>query len=86
MLMEKAGYAIFHVKDKTTGKQWDEYANDYLSPMQEKQMSTQPDLILQFAYYLKERLADQGYEDVEIRAEVFVSLNEGRIGYWWIPM
>lgn len=78
MLMEKAGYAIFHVKDKTTGKQWDEYANDYLSPMQEKQMSTQPDLILQFAYYLKERLADQGYEDVEIRAEVFVSLNGGK--------
>lgn len=77
MLMEKAGYAIFHIKDKTTGREWEEYANDYLSPMQEKQMSTQPDLILQFVHFLKQSLADQGYNDVEIRAEVYVSLNGG---------
>lgn len=77
MLMEKAGYAIFHIKDNNTSREWEDYANDYLSPMQEKQMSTQPDLILQFAHFLKQRLADQGYEDVEIRAEVYVSLNGG---------
>lgn len=77
MLMEKAGYAIFHIRDNTTGREWEEYANDYLSPMQEKQMSTQPDLILQFVHFLKQRLADQGYKDVEIRAEVYVSLNGG---------
>lgn len=77
MLMEKAGYAIFHIKDKKTGREWEDYASDYLSAMQAKQMSTQPDLILQFAHYLKQRWADQGYEDVEIRAEVYVSLNGG---------
>lgn len=77
MLMEKAGYAIFHIKDKATGREWEDYANDYLSPMQVKQMSTQPDLILQFAHFLKQKMADQGYEDVEIRAEVYVSLNGG---------
>lgn len=75
MLMEKAGYAIFHIRDKATGREWEDYANDYLSPMQEKQMATQPDLILQFAHFLEQRLADQGYKEVEIRAEVFVSLN-----------
>jgi hypothetical protein len=75
MLMEKAGYAIFHIKDKVSGKQWEDYAHAYLSPMQEKQMATQPDMILQFAHFLKQQLADQGYEDVEIRAEVYVSLN-----------
>ncbi len=75
MLMEKAGYAIFHIRDKTTGREWEDYANDYLSPMQEKQMATQPDLILQFAHFLEQKMADQGYKDVEIRAEVYVSLN-----------
>ncbi|RAI86750.1 vitamin K-dependent gamma-carboxylase-like protein [Algoriphagus yeomjeoni] len=77
MLIEKAGYAIFHIKDKKTGREWEDYASDHLSAMQTKQMSTQPDLILQFVHYLKQRWADQGYEDVEIRAEVYVSLNGG---------
>ncbi|WP_245802945.1 HTTM domain-containing protein [Cyclobacterium lianum] len=75
MLMEKAGYAIFHIRDKATGREWESYASDYLSPMQEKQMATQPDLILQFAHFLQQKLSDQGFDDVEIRAEVHVSLN-----------
>lgn len=75
MLMEKAGYAIFHVTDKNTGKQWEIYAHDYLSPMQEKQMSTQPDLLLQYAHFLKRKLEQEGFFDVEIRAEVYVTLN-----------
>ncbi|WP_162415906.1 HTTM domain-containing protein [Cyclobacterium roseum] len=78
MLMEKAGYAIFHIRDNVTGREWENYASDYLSPMQEKQMATQPDLILQFAHFLKQKLADQGFEEVEIRAEVYVSLNGGK--------
>ncbi|MEB2778977.1 HTTM domain-containing protein [Algoriphagus sp. C2-6-M1] len=75
MLMEKAGYAIFHVKDPQTGKEWEEYARDYLTPMQEKQMSTQPDMILQFVHYLEEQMGEIGFPEVEIRAEVYVTLN-----------
>ncbi|MEX2593732.1 MAG: HTTM domain-containing protein [Anditalea sp.] len=75
MLMEKAGYAIFHIKDPDTGKEWEEYAHDYLTPVQEKQMSTQPDMILQFAHFLEKQLVQQGITDPEVRAEVYVSLN-----------
>lgn len=75
MLMEKAGYAIFHIKDPQTGKEWEAYAHDYLTPMQEKQMSTQPDMILQFAHFLEEMLIQQGIADPEVRAEVYVALN-----------
>ncbi|WP_246581606.1 HTTM domain-containing protein [Echinicola shivajiensis] len=75
MLMEKAGYAIFHIKDPQSGKEWEAYARDYLTPMQEKQMATQPDMILQFVQFLKQELSSQGIENPEIRAEVYVSLN-----------
>lgn len=75
MLMEKAGYAIFHIKDPVSGNAWEAYAKDHLTPMQEKQMATQPDMILQFVHYLENELDKQGIKDPEIRAEVYVSLN-----------
>ena len=75
MLMEKAGYAIFHITDPSNGNTWEMYPKDYLTPMQEKQMSTQPDMILQFAHFLEKELQKQGISNPEIRAEVYVSLN-----------
>lgn len=75
MLMEKAGYAIFHIRDPLTDRSWEIYAKDYLTPAQEKQMSTQPDMILQFAHFLKDKLREEGLSSTEIRAEVYVSLN-----------
>lgn len=75
MLMEKAGYAIFHITDPSTGNTWEMYPKDYLTPMQEKQMATQPDMILQFAHFLEKELQKQGIQNPEIRAEVYVSLN-----------
>ncbi|UII31768.1 HTTM domain-containing protein [Fulvivirga ulvae] len=75
MLMEKAGYVIFHVKDPETGREWEAYAHDYLTPVQEKQMSTQPDMILQYAQFLEQQYIKQGIKDPEIRAEAYVTLN-----------
>ena len=46
MLMEKAGFAEFFVSDEQTGKTWVVFNSDYLTPQQEKMMSTQPDMIL----------------------------------------
>jgi hypothetical protein len=46
-----------------------------LTYQQEKQMSFQPDMILQFAHYLEQHLQAQGFTDLEIRAEAYVSLN-----------
>lgn len=75
MLMEKAGYAIFHVTDPITGKAWEVNNYDFLSPNQEKMMSTQPDMILQFAHYLEEFYQKEGIENPKITAETYVSLN-----------
>lgn len=75
MLMEKAGYVIFHVKDPETNRQWEAYAHDHLTPMQEKQMSTQPDMILQYAQFLEQEYIKQGITAPEIRAEAYVTLN-----------
>jgi hypothetical protein len=74
MLMEKAGMATFHVKDNNN--QVVEIRNsDYLTPQQEKQMSTQPDMILQFAKHLAWVHRQQGWQNPEVYVESYVSLN-----------
>jgi len=75
MLMEKAGYAIFHVKDNKTGKRWEVNNRDYLTANQEKMMSTQPDMILQFAQYLEQVHQAKGSGDISIFVESYVALN-----------
>lgn len=75
MLMEKAGYVTFHITDPATGRTGEAYPCDYLTPWQEKNMSTQPDMILQFAHFLQEEYNKQGIANAEIRAEAYVTLN-----------
>lgn len=74
MLMEKAGTAFFYVTDKATGRKVEEVPANYLTPNQEKMMSTQPDMILQFAKYLGQRWKDQGI-DPKVTVESYVTLN-----------
>lgn len=78
MLMEKAGYAQFKVVDGKSGKSFLIDNKDFLSPLQEKQMSFQPDFILEYAHYLADHYQQQGYENVEIYVESYVALN-GRL-------
>lgn len=75
MLMEKAGTATFFVKDAETGREGSVINNQFLNPHQEKQMAMQPDLILQYAKYLKAYYLAQGTNEPQVRAEVFVTLN-----------
>ncbi|MFZ9848721.1 MAG: HTTM domain-containing protein [Flavobacteriales bacterium] len=75
MLMEKGGYAIFKVKDKDSGRSWEVRNYDFLTPVQEKIMSTQPDMILQFAHFLAEKYHKKGMPNVEIKVECYVTLN-----------
>ena len=53
MLMEKSGYAQFVIMDKATKGKINIDNSEYLTPLQEKMMSTQPDLILQYAHFLR---------------------------------
>tara|TARA_B100000683_G_scaffold90352_1_gene89528 strand:- start:323 stop:1672 length:1350 start_codon:yes stop_codon:yes gene_type:complete len=81
MLMEKSGHATFHVQQEGIKGSIEVENSTFLTPIQEKMMSTQPDLILQFARYLSAYYKD--YEVLDslvikkpvITADVFVSLN-----------
>lgn len=75
MLMEKAGYAQFKVVDGKTGKRFYVDNSDFLTPFQEKQMSTQPDFILQYAHYLADHFRKDDHENIEIYVESYVALN-----------
>jgi hypothetical protein len=75
MLMEKAGTAFFYVKDAKTGKESEVMNCDFLTKNQEKMMATQPDMIVQFAHYLKEKYEQKGMKDPQVRVESYVTLN-----------
>ncbi len=75
MLMEKAGYTTFTVSDeKSKNTEWVNN-RDYLTAQQEKMMSTQPDMILQFAHHLKTVYQNKGYQNPIIRCQSRVTLN-----------
>lgn len=75
MLMEKSGTATFYVKDSINGREGEVINSDFLKPHQEKQMSMQPDMILEFAHFLANHFREQGIEKPQVRAEVYVTLN-----------
>ncbi|MEN1786307.1 MAG: HTTM domain-containing protein, partial [Bacteroidota bacterium] len=78
MLMEKAGYCQFKIVDGQSGKWFYVDNTDFLTPFQEKQMSFQPDFILEYAHYLKRHFEGQGHENIEIYVESYVTLNGRR--------
>ncbi len=75
MLFEKAGTATFYVFDENTQREGVVVNSDFLNPHQEKQMAMQPDMILQFAQFLKKQYEAKGLKVNTVRAEVYVTLN-----------
>lgn len=75
MLMEKNGSVVFHVRVKDSGKEFSIQPADFLTPIQARQMSFQPDMILQFAHYLHSYYLKNDLGDTEIRAECYASVN-----------
>lgn len=75
MLVEKAGDATFYVKDGVTGREGIVYNREFLNIHQEKQMSFQPDMILQFAHFLGKHYSINGVQKPQVRAEVYVTMN-----------
>ena len=73
MLIEKSGWARFYVENQK-GQREEVDLKKYLTQNQEKMLSTQQDLILQFADFI----ADQYEEEVGVYAEVYVSLSGRR--------
>ena len=75
MLMEKAGYAHFRVVDAATGQRFYVDNADFLTPLQDKQMATQPDFILQYAHFLANHFQQQGHVNVQVFVDSYVALN-----------
>ncbi len=75
MLMEKAGKAFFYVTDGGTKRSGETMMDHDLTANQEKMMSTQPDMILQYAHFLKNKYQALGIKYPEIRVECYVTLN-----------
>lgn len=78
MLMEKAGYAQFTIKDHT-GKYAVANNNEFLTVLQEKMMSTQPDMLLQYAHILRDHYTHLGFKNPQVYVDSYVALN-GRSG------
>lgn len=78
MLMEKAGYTNFIVTDSKTKQKFRVNNQEFLTTFQEKQMSFQPDFILEYAHFLRDYYASKGIFQPEVRVESYVALN-GRL-------
>ena len=76
--MEKSGHSTFTVIDKETNKRVVVSNDNFLTPFQEKQMSFQPDLILEYAHYLKDHYKKKGFKKPRVYVDSFVTLN-GRL-------
>lgn len=75
MLMEKAGYSQFIVKDIDSGQKFLVDNSEYLSSFQEKQMSTQVDFIIEYAHFLQQQFNKNGTRKIEVYVESYVALN-----------
>ncbi len=71
MLVEKTGHATFFVRDPASGREWTVFPSEYLTPLQESEMVSQPDMLLQFAHFLQ----DEFGSNMQVHAEAYVSWN-----------
>ena len=83
MLIEKKGYTNFKIVDKENNSSFYVKNEDYLTEFQERQMSFQPDFILEYAHFLGDIHSKEGIKDVEVYADSYVTLN-GRISRQFI--
>ncbi len=74
LIREKHG-AVTFIAELADAKQLEIPSHNYLTPRQEREMSGQPDLIIQLARHVAIDLRAKGYQVVAIRARAHVSLN-----------
>jgi vitamin K-dependent gamma-carboxylase len=74
MVREKNGSVTYVVRN-ARGNEWFVSPRRYLTRVQEREMSGQPDLILQLAHHIRDEVSDRLGEPVEVRADALASLN-----------
>ncbi|MBI1226413.1 MAG: hypothetical protein GC192_14365 [Bacteroidetes bacterium] len=75
MLRSKRGYGHFVIKDLRTEATTNINVDDYLTDRQREKIFTHPDMVLQFAHYLRDLWHRRGVPDVAVFANVRASLN-----------
>lgn len=75
MVREKNGAITYYVRNKDTGRVWPVSPNYYLTAIQARELSSQPDLILQLAHHIRDDFQKNNKGPVEVRVEARVSLN-----------
>ncbi len=79
MVREKHGSVNYKlVSSKTRNKAVEISPRKYLTMRQEREMSGQPDLILQLAHKIREDYKSQGHRNVKIYCDAWISLNGRR--------
>ena len=71
------------VLNKENGKSFMVINAEFLSEFQERQMSFQPDFILEYAHHVGEYYKKNGLNNIEIYADSYVTLN-GRLSQRFI--
>ncbi|GAA4850426.1 HTTM domain-containing protein [Algivirga pacifica] len=75
MLRTKRGRAVFYVKDLQTGKEQRINNLEYLTHNQYRKMIGKPDMLLEFAHFLKGEFESKGWEEVQVMVYCHASLN-----------
>lgn len=75
MSREKNGSVLFIVTDPRTGRERHVPPSRYVDRLQERELSVQPDLILQLAQRIAAEMREKLGGPVEVRVEAWVSLN-----------
>ncbi|MEL6944749.1 MAG: HTTM domain-containing protein, partial [Bacteroidota bacterium] len=75
MVMEKTGYVEYELTDKESGRSWKAFPSTHLTRAQEKQMSHQKDMIIQYGQFLKTNYYKETKKECSITARNWTSLN-----------
>ncbi|MFP2963789.1 HTTM domain-containing protein [Myxococcus sp. 1LA] len=75
MAREKNGSVTFIVRAPASDREWHVAPSQYLTRLQEREMSVQPDLILQLARHIARDFEAQGNGRVQVHVDAQVSLN-----------
>ncbi len=78
MVREKNGSVTFRVSTGPTGRVFEVSPKRYLTPLQEREMASQPDLVVQLARHVRNDFTRRGLGPVQVRADAWVSLNGRR--------
>ncbi len=78
MLRSKRGYGHFVIKNMRTGESININVDDYLTDRQRDKVFTHPDMVLQFAHYLRDLWHRRGVPKVAVYANIRASLNGRR--------